>query len=135
VISSVLRLASLACIAVVVISFAAFASDRAGSGSRQTIEQLAAADGPGAGGGGRAQRVTVDVDRPNPGTRVEKLRERDHGKAREMVDDANDELTSPFQGVVSGDIWTVRIVEGLLALLVFGAGVGFLGRVAALRGV
>jgi PleD family two-component response regulator len=51
----------------------------------------------------------------------EALRQRQHGKVREAIDDANDVLTQPFAGVVdSGSIWAKRGVTTLLALLAYG---------------
>jgi hypothetical protein len=131
VISLVLRLLSIAAIGAIVISFAAFASDRAGDGSRETVARLES-DANGAA----PRQPAPELGESNPGTRVERLRESEHGGLREAIDDVNDQLASPFKPLVSGDdIWTQRIVEGLLALLVFGVGLGFLSRYAAGRGV
>ena len=126
-----LRILSLVCIAAIVVSFGAFASDEAGKGSKQTVAKLA-----GASDVEVAQREPVNVDAASPGPRVERLREQRHGTMRERLDDVNDELTAPFASLVSPDsIWAQRIVSGLLALVVFGVGIGFLSRVAAARGV
>jgi hypothetical protein len=132
VLSSALRLISLFCIAAIVVSFAAFASDRAGDGSRETVARL---DSDVGAGPGVTRRPAPELGEASPAPRVERLREREHGGLREAIDDVNDQLAGPFDGVVSGDIWTRRIVQGLLALLVFGVGIGFLGRYAAGRGV
>ena len=128
-ISSLLRLASLACTAVVVLSFAMFAAAQAQGGEKETIAKLGDAT-PSA-----ADTRRTSVDEPSPDPRTERRREEQHSSAREVIDDADDALLAPFKGIAgSGSIWTLRIVEGFLALLVFGAGLGFAGRYAATRG-
>ena len=130
-ISYVLRVVSLFCIAVVVFSFGAFASDEAGEGSKEQVAKLAGADTAQV-----AKRKPVNEDVASPSPRVERIREQRHGGLRERLDDVNDELTAPFAGLVDGDsIWAQRIVAGLLAIAVFGVGIGFVSRVAAARGV
>jgi len=116
-ISSLLRLASIVCCLIIAISFAGFASDQAGSSSKQTVAKIG----------------TEDENAPGAvGTRPAKH----HGAFRQKVDKANDVLTHPFTGIASsGSRWQQRIVAALLGLLVFGVGLGFLGRYAALRGV
>jgi len=51
------------------------------------------------------------------------------------IDDAANDLTSPFAGVVSGSSsqWVIRGVKTLLALLVYGFGFGFLARVLRVK--
>ena len=46
------------------------------------------------------------------------------------IDEASTELTSPFAGIVSGSSseWVVRGVKLLLALVVYGFGLGYLAR-------
>ena len=130
--SYALRIASLFCIAALVASFGAFASDQAGEGSKQTVARLAGANPDEVA----KQPETVNIDVASPSPRVERVREQRHGSMRERLDDVNDALTAPFAGLVSADsIWAQRIVAGLLALAVFGIGIGFLSRVAAARGV
>jgi len=131
VVSTLLRLASILCTAVLLISFVAFASDQAGHGSKQTVAKIASADAS-----ENIGTTTTDLNEPNPSALTERLREQQHGALREKIDDADDALLAPFAGVTSSDsIWGQRIAAGLLAFLVFGAGLGFLGRYAALRGI
>jgi hypothetical protein len=54
---------------------------------------------------------------------------------RRAVDDASNTITSPFSGVTSGthSEWTLRIVRLLLALAVYGFGLGFLARLIRVR--
>lgn len=65
----------------------------------------------------------------DPGAQQEQNRERRHSGARELIDDANDQLLKPFADVVpSSNRWVQRGVPTLLALLVYGVGLGFLAR-------
>ena len=130
VVSSLLRLASVACSVVLVLSFAAFASDQAGAGSKHTVAAIASADANEQSG------PTANLDEPSPGAETERMREKRHSALREKLDDANDALVAPFAGAAtSGSIWSQRIVSTLLALLVFGVGMHYLARLAALRGI
>jgi hypothetical protein len=59
----------------------------------------------------------------SPTPSQEAQRERRHSAVRELVDDANDYLLSPFNGVTdSGDVWVARGLPTVLALLVYGVG-------------
>jgi hypothetical protein len=51
------------------------------------------------------------------------------------IDEASEELTSPFAGVVSGSSseWVIRGVKLLLALAVYGFGLSYLARVLRVR--
>jgi hypothetical protein len=51
------------------------------------------------------------------------------------IDEASEELTSPFAGLVSGSSseWVIRGVKLLLALAVYGFGLGYLARVLRVR--
>jgi hypothetical protein len=57
------------------------------------------------------------------------------GTIHRTIDEASEELTSPFAGVVSGSSseWVVRGVKLLLALAVYGFGFGYLARVLRVR--
>ncbi|HEY7932981.1 MAG TPA: hypothetical protein VID48_04075 [Solirubrobacteraceae bacterium] len=52
-----------------------------------------------------------------------------------VIDEASEELTSPFSGITSGSSnqWVIRIVNMLLALVVYGFGLSFLARVLRLK--
>ena len=73
-------------------------------------------------GGSKHQVNKVEgINQPAPSKQTERQREREHGKVREAIDDADDVLIQPFSGVVnSGSIWAKRGVATLLALLVYG---------------
>jgi len=57
------------------------------------------------------------------------------GAVHKALDEAFDWLTSPFAGIVSGSHseWTIRVVKLLLALLVYGFGLGYLARMLRVR--
>lgn len=129
-VSSLLKLASFLCALVLVLSFAAFASDQAGSGSKATVAKIANADAS------EQPPQISNIDAPNPNAGTERIREKRHGALREKLDDANDALVAPFKGASgSKSIWTQRIVSSLLAFVVFALGLGYLARLAALRGI
>lgn len=112
-----LRTAALAASAIAILSFGLFALDESRAASRRSAEEIA---------GARAARE------PDPSPRQERAREAAHSDARELIDDANDVLISPFTGVGGDarDKWVRRGVPGLLALVVFGFGLSFLARFA-----
>lgn len=57
----------------------------------------------------------------------EEAREQQHGTVREAIDDANDVLLAPFDDLIdSSNAWVQRGVPALLALLLYGAGLGML---------
>ncbi len=66
----------------------------------------------------------------------ERERERRHGDVREVIDDANDVLLSPFAGLTEDDKsrWMQRGIPALLGLLVYGFGLGYLARFMTARG-
>lgn len=131
VVSSALRIISLFCVAVAIVSFGAFATEQARDGSKKTVARLA--DEP------PSEAVPanpVEINQASPAPRTERAREQQHGTLRERIDDVNDELTAPFAGLAGADsVWAQRVVTTLLVLAVFGFGLGFLSRVAAARGV
>lgn len=127
-ISTLLKLTSLACCAIVVLSFATFASDQAGHGSKETVSRIASADES------QPLATTTSVDQAPVAGRTRQVKR--HGELRQKLDAANHALTSPFAGVAGGgSAWTQHIVAALLALLTFGVGLGFLARYASMRGV
>ena len=112
-----LRIAAVVCSVLVVAGWGLFAIDEARTASKETAEEVA------------GQRAT---SHPDPSPRQEQARERAHGDVREAIDDANDVLLSPFAGITSssGSTWTRRSIPALIALLVYGFGLGYLARFA-----
>jgi hypothetical protein len=102
----------------VAVGFALFAIDEMNAGSKT---QQSAIDQATSG-------KTDVVAPPSPSPEDEAIREREHGKTREAIDDANDELLAPFSQLVSTSKsnWVTHGVPALLALLIYGVGLGFL---------
>jgi hypothetical protein len=102
VIKRLLLLASSVCTLIVVASFVMFALEEANAGSQAQQDKI------------------VSLDQPSPSPQTERQRERKHTKVRELIDDANDVLTSPFTGITSSsDIWVQRGIPALLAFLLY----------------
>jgi hypothetical protein len=115
--AALLRLISVVCTLVLLLSFAMFASDQARSGSTHTVAQIASGDGT---------ETTVAAPQPS----------KKHGEFRRAVDSADSKLVSPFNGVVAGSSgWSRHIVLAVLGFLVFGVGLGFVARYASTRGL
>jgi hypothetical protein len=112
VLERILRIAAILAGAVVIVSFGLFAVDELNGASANNQAKLA-----------------QDLE-ANPAPAAAAQRAKDHGAVREAIDKGNDALVSPFQGIVAGDDsrWVKRGVPGLLALIVFGLGLGFLAR-------
>ena len=111
-IERILRIIAILVSLVVVASFVLFAVDELNGASQRNEAKLA-----------------QDLE-ANPPPAAERQREKDHGALREAIDDTNDVVVSPFNGIASSDSnrWVQRGVPALLALLVFGLGLGFLAR-------
>jgi hypothetical protein len=109
-VSTTLRIVAVVASLLVLAGFITFVNDEAGAASDQ---QTALIDGK---------------ESPDPSPQGEKEREADNSKAQEYIDDANDVLLKPFVSVVdsSDNKWVVRGVPALLALLVYGFGLGLL---------
>jgi hypothetical protein len=108
VIHRILVWAAFVCCAFVVLSFVMFVHDQAAAGSQhQSNELVGATTSP----GGSA---------PAPVH---------HSQPRRFIDGAANDLTSPFRSLVhSTNVWVTHGVPTLLALLVYGFGLGFLAR-------
>jgi predicted PurR-regulated permease PerM len=57
------------------------------------------------------------------------------GSARKTIDEVSKALTSPFSGITVGSSsqWVIRGVNLLLALIVYGFGLGYLARVLRVK--
>jgi hypothetical protein len=115
-----LRIAAVVCSLLVVVGWGWFAADQTNAASKDTQAEIA----------GQTAGQFAD---PDPDT--ERARERAHGKVHEAVDDANDVLLRPFAAVTEGSSskWVRRSIPALLALVVYGFGLGLLARFAAGR--
>jgi hypothetical protein len=114
---SLIRLVAIVMSGFVLVGFAFFAADELDRGSK--TQQQALADEL---EGTAAEHIPIA-----PAPADEAAREAAHGDVREIVDDVNDVLLGPFTNLVgSEDVWVVRGVPTVLALLLYGVGLGFL---------
>jgi hypothetical protein len=115
---SLVRLVAILASGLVLLGFAYFATDEMSRGSQTQQNELAKQLS------GTAEDPAPVA--PTPGQEAE--RERVNGPVREVVEDANDLLLGPFTGLVEGsdDRWVTHGVPALLALLLYGVGLGML---------
>jgi hypothetical protein len=113
--AAILRIGSRIACLIVVVSFALFAINQTGSASAHQREALLGTNG---GSGNKAAAQPAK-----------------EGEVHKTIDEAAEKLTAPFSGVTAGSTsqWAIRGVGTLLALLVYGVGVGFLARLLRLR--
>ena len=108
--AGLMRLASIAICLIVIASFAIFVVNQTSSASTHQQEEVSG-------------KVTTQKS-PTHESSVHKT-----------IDDASNELTSPFSGISSGwsSQWAIRGANLLLALIVYGFGLGFLARAVRVR--
>ncbi|MEA2419417.1 MAG: hypothetical protein QOE60_1623 [Thermoleophilaceae bacterium] len=96
------------------IGFAMFALDETDKGSKGQQAKL-------------ERELGSTSDPIAPSARQEAIRERDHGSVHEAIDDTNDVLLRPFVDLVdSNNAWVNHSIPALLALLIYGFGLGLL---------
>ena len=107
-----LRIAAIVLSLVVVAGFTLFALDDFGRASSQSRDRIAG------------------FEAADPGAAAERTREGRSGRAREVIDDANDILLKPFAGIVdeARSRWVQRGVPALLALLAYGFVLSYVAR-------
>src|SRR5215216_390503 len=114
---SFVRLLAILCSGLVLLGFAYFATDELDRGSKTQQGKL-------------ARELEGDLRDPAPIAPTpiqEAAREHANGKLREAVDDSNDVLLGPFTKLVdSNDRWVSHGVPTVLALLLYGLGLGML---------
>ncbi|HEX3510737.1 MAG TPA: hypothetical protein VHT27_06515 [Solirubrobacteraceae bacterium] len=110
-----LRVASIVACAIVVLAFIVFAADRTKTASGQQQEQISAVNGGGSSAPSQPSKHESGIHK--------------------ALDEASSTLTSPFSGIVSSasSEWAEHGVRLLLALLVYGFGLGFLARTLRVR--
>jgi hypothetical protein len=114
-----LRLASVAICLIVIASFALFAISETKSASGRQQEALQS-------GGPAATTTTGSHSSSSP--------PKHESAVHEAIDEASSKLTSPFSGVLSSSSeWATRGGKLLLALLVYGFGLGYLARMLRVR--
>jgi hypothetical protein len=112
---SLIRFIAIAISAVVVLGFALFAVNEADKGSQAQQDKLERELG----------HAPNDLIAPN--AHDEAFREAHQGKFHEAVDDVNDVLLRPFVDLIDSDsAWVNHGVPALLALLIYGFGLGML---------
>ncbi len=116
-----LRLVAVVASVLVVLGWGLFVVGEASDASSKSTQEIE----------GRAATRVAD---PSPDE--ERARERAHSAPREVVDDANDVLLSPFASLAdsSGSKWVRRTVPAAVALLLYGFGLSFLARVVGHTG-
>jgi hypothetical protein len=115
--ATLLRVGSrLACL-IVLVSFGIFVVEQASSASSRQQNAVT-----GTASGAAAPHVATRPSRK--------------GTVHRVIDEVAGDLTSPFSGITAGSTsqWVLRGVGTLMALLVYGIGVGFLARVLRLGG-
>jgi len=113
-----LRFASLFICVIVIASFTIFALGQTKTASGHQQEQL----------NGLSATSAASATHPAASTTHE-------SSLHKAIDEASNQLTSPFAGVVSASSgeWATRSVKLLLALIVYGFGLGYLARVIRVR--
>jgi predicted lipid-binding transport protein (Tim44 family) len=115
---SVIRLAAIITSVLVLLGFAFFAVDEMDRGSK--TQQTAVSEGTGTSAASEVVAIA-------PAPEEENAREKHNSAAREAVDDVNDVLLAPFVDLIdSDDAWVNHGVPALLAVLLYGVGLGFL---------
>jgi urease accessory protein UreF len=127
-VARLLRVASIVICVIVGVSFLLFAVNKTSGASahQQAVlnGEVSAAPETAPGSG---QTATAASSKPSSTSH--------EGSLRRSLDEASSELTSPFAGLVSDSHseWTERLFKLLLALAVYGFGLGFLARVVRVR--
>lgn len=107
--ASLIRVSAIVACVLVALGVSAFAIDETSAGSRHQVDEIDS--GPAA----------------RPAAETAQQRGRDRGSVRKALDDANDVLLAPFEGIVgSRDRWVERLVPAAIALLVYGLGLTLL---------
>ena len=115
--ASAIRFVAIACSLLVVAGFALFTIDETDKGSKAQQAKLERELGGG----------VTDPHLIAPDPRQENVRENRQGAVGEAIDDANDVLLAPFVDLIDSDsAWVNHGIPALLALLIYGLGLGFL---------
>jgi hypothetical protein len=119
-IAGLLRLASVVICLIVVASFTIFAVDQANGASGNLREAL-------------VKGAPSNTNDEGPSTSASSPA--GEGGVHKAVDEVSNSLLSPFSGITAGwtSIWTIKVVDVLLTLVVYGFGLGFLARVLKSR--
>ncbi len=112
---ALLRIGSRVACLIVIVSFGLFVIDQTGSASTHQQEALNGTNG------GQASKPAAPPAKED--------------EAHKVIDEVAGKLTSPFSGITAGSTsqWVIRGMGTLMALLVYGVGIGFLARFLRLR--
>lgn len=112
---ALLRIGSRIACLIVIVSFGLFVIDQTGSAS---THQQEAVNGTNGGPTSTPTKPPAKED-----------------EAHKVIDEVAGKLTSPFSGITANSTsqWVIRGVGTVMALLVYGVGVGFLARFLRLR--
>ena len=115
-IAGLLRLASLVICLIVLASFTIFAVDQAKGASSHQQQALVKGAPSNTNGEGTGKPASSSAK---------------ESSVHKTVDEASNSLTSPFSGITAGSksAWTIHGVDLLLALVIYGFGLGFIARV------
>src|SRR4051794_17579774 len=115
VVSRLVRIASVVAVAFILAGLIGFLTDEVRNTS---IQQATRIPDPGSG---RVVTSISDLTEPNPPARIEGLRQQNHTKGREFIDDAGDILMAPFGFLINGSqAWVKRLLYSVLALILYG---------------
>jgi hypothetical protein len=116
-VAALLRIASRIICVIVVVSFAIFAVDQTSNASTHQQNEVNAISSP----------TTTPTSTP--------ARVSHENAVHKAIDEVAGELTSPFSGITAGSSsqWAIRGVDTVMALLVYGLGLGYLARVLRVR--
>jgi hypothetical protein len=115
VIHRVLVLLAFGCCTLVLLSFGLFALDQASGASKRQQSEIAAGVAP----------DTSGINGTSP----------EHKQPRRFIDGAAKSLTTPFRSVVhSSSTWVLEIAPLIMALAVYGFGIGYIARYFRLLG-
>jgi Na+-transporting methylmalonyl-CoA/oxaloacetate decarboxylase gamma subunit len=115
VLARLIRIASLIAVAFIVAGLIGLLTDEVRDTSKVQSTRI---QDPGTG-----QQVTktVDIEAPKPSAAIEQVREDEHTKGREVIDDVGDVLMGPFTWIMKGSDGAVRkLLYSALALILYG---------------
>jgi hypothetical protein len=115
--TTLMRVASRIVCLIVVVSFALFVIDQTSSASTHQQEALNGTNG------------TSSV------AKTQSAQPAHEGTVHQTIDEVASKLIAPFSGITAGSTsqWVIRGVGTLMALLVYGIGIGYLARVLRIR--
>lgn len=121
-VARLLRIASAAICLIAVGWFVGFAVEQSKEASAHQQAEL--------NGTGTQQPASAPSSAGTTGSKPNATSPTSKSSVREAVDKAFSTISSPFSGLTSGlsSAWTLHIVDTLLALLIYGFGLGYLAR-------